>query len=59
MCVDLVQTSLATMMSQLANLPTLRRLELKQSSGISGPLADANPDTSSGLCTAVQVHIAT
>ncbi|KAL3156343.1 hypothetical protein ABBQ38_000661 [Trebouxia sp. C0009 RCD-2024] len=47
-------TSLATMMSQLANLPTLRRLELKQSSGISGPLADANPDTSSGLCTAVQ-----
>ncbi|KAL3132029.1 hypothetical protein ABBQ32_008648 [Trebouxia sp. C0010 RCD-2024] len=47
-------TSLATMMSQLANLPTLRRLELKHSSAISGPLADADPDTSSGLCTAVQ-----
>lgn len=59
MSVGLVQTSLATMMSQLANLPTLRRLELKHSSAISGPLADADPDTSSGLCTAVQVYIAT
>ena len=52
-----VQSSLATMMSQLANLPGLRRLELQQSSGITGPLADTDPDTSSGLCTVILVSI--
>lgn len=52
----LLQISLATLMSQLANLSNLRHLELEQNTGITGPLADATPDTSSGLCTVVQVR---
>ena len=54
----LVQSSLDSMMSQLANLPELRHLELRQNSGITGPLADTDSDTSSGLCRVVQVCIA-
>lgn len=51
----MMQASLTSITSELANLPSLRRLELKHSSGIIGPLADADPNTSSGLCTVVQV----
>ena len=42
-------------MSQLANLKNLRHLQLEQNTGITGPLADANPATSLGLCSVVQV----
>ena len=50
-----MQSTLSLMMSQLANLPNLRHLELEQNTGITGPLADTHPETSSGLCTVVQV----
>ena len=42
-------------MSQVANLANLRHVEMKQDTGIKGPLADTDPDTSAGLCSMVQV----
>ncbi len=43
------------MMSVIANMQGLQRLELKGNIGISGPLADSSPSTSSGLCSVIQV----
>ena len=51
----LLQTNLGSMMSVMANMQGLQRLELKGNIGISGPLADSSPSTSSGLCTVIQV----
>ena len=42
-------------MSVIANMPDLQHLELVGNTGITGPLADADPDTSSGLCSVIQV----
>ena len=52
----LMQGSLPTIMSQVANLANLRHVELKQNTGIKGPLADTNPNTSAGLCSLIQVR---
>ncbi|KAL0029738.1 hypothetical protein WJX79_006611 [Trebouxia sp. C0005] len=49
-----VTTSLGSMMSVMANMQGLQHLELKGNIGISGPLADSSPSTSSGLCSVIQ-----
>ena len=51
----LLQTNLGSMMSVMANMQGLRHLELEGNIGISGPLADSSPSTSSGLCSVIQV----
>ncbi|DBA92052.1 TPA: hypothetical protein ACH3X2_003773 [Trebouxia sp. C0005] len=50
----LLQTNLGPMMSVMANMQRVQRLELKGNIGISGPPADSSPSTSSGLCSAIQ-----
>ncbi|DBA92051.1 TPA: hypothetical protein ACH3X2_003773 [Trebouxia sp. C0005] len=47
-------TNLGPMMSVMANMQRVQRLELKGNIGISGPPADSSPSTSSGLCSAIQ-----
>ncbi|KAL0054583.1 hypothetical protein WJX82_011192 [Trebouxia sp. C0006] len=49
-----VTTNLGSMMSVMANMQGLRHLELEGNIGISGPLADSSPSTSSGLCSVIQ-----
>lgn len=49
-----VTTNLGSMMSVMANIQGLQRLELKGNIGISGLLADSSPSTSSGLCSVIQ-----
>ena len=51
----LLQTNLGSMMSVMANMQGLQRLELNGNTGISGALADSSPSTSSGLCSIIQV----
>ncbi len=51
----LLQTNLGSMMSVMGNMQSLQHLDLKGNTGISGPLADSSPSTSSGLCSVIQV----